>query len=440
VSRDRGAERTLWLAVYTVLVLAPLALIVVADKPGDKSFGVVLAAGLGFAALTILALQLVMPSRARAFTAPFGIDVLLRFHRQIGMVALLLVVAHIAILVIDDPGRAALLNPAQAPWRALAGQASLLALVAVIATSLWRRPLRMSYELWRGLHVGLGLAIIAFAFVHVIGVSKYLATGTLRWVVLVFVVAAIGAVFSLRVARPFAARRRAFRVAEVRRERGDTATLSLRADEGHGGVRFAPGQFAWIKLADAPYALTENPFSFSSSALRPETPELTIRAAGDFTAAVRDLRPGTAVLLDGPHGSFHPADPETPYLLVAGGIGITPIMSILRTLADQGDRRPLRLVYANRTWDGVTFREELDGLTEHLDLEVIHVLSRPGPTWPGERGRITGDLLTRVLPAEAREASVFVCGPPAMVDAALEALGAFGVDPRRVHAERFTSV
>jgi predicted ferric reductase len=229
-------------------------------------------------------------------------------------------------------------------------------------------------------------------------------------------------------------------VAEVRPERGETATLALRAADGHDGVRFAPGQFAWIKLADAPYALSENPFSFSSSALRPEAPELTIRAAGDFTTAVRDLQPGTAVLLDGPHGSFHPADPDTPYLLVAGGIGITPIMSILRTLADQGDRRPLYLVYANRTWDGVTFREELEYLRDRLDLEIVHVLSQPHAVWTGERGRVSGDLLARVLPVQAREASVFVCGPPAMVDAALAALDAFGVDSRRVHAERFASV
>jgi predicted ferric reductase len=440
MTRDRAGERTLWLAVYTVLVLAPLALIAVADKPGDKSFGVVLAAGLGFAAVTILALQLVMPSRARSFTSPFGIDVLLRFHRQIGIVALILVVAHVVILVVDDPDRAALLNPADAPWRALAGQASLLALAAIIATSLWRRPLRMSYEAWRGLHVGLGLAIIAFAFVHVIGVSKYLATGTLRWVVLLFLVAAVLAVFSLRIGRPFAAARRPFRVAEVRRERGNTATLSLRAADGHGGVRFAPGQFAWIKLADAPYALSENPFSFSSSALRPDAPELTVRTAGDFTAAVRELQPGTAVLLDGPHGSFHPADPDTPYLLVAGGIGITPIMSILRTLADQHDGRRLYLVYANRTWDDVTFREELDALRERLDLHIVHVLSRPADGWIGRRGRISAELLEHSLPPEARAASVFVCGSPGMVDTALEALSAYGVDPSRVHAERFTSV
>jgi 3-phenylpropionate/trans-cinnamate dioxygenase ferredoxin reductase subunit len=143
---DRGVERTLWLAGYVALVLAPVVLLVVAPYPGAASFGTTVAAGLGFAGLTVLALQVVMPSRARAFAAPFGIDVLLRFHRQLGAVALILVIAHVVVLIADDPDRFALVDFPNAPFRA---QAGVIALLALTATSLWRRPMRLPYEAWR---------------------------------------------------------------------------------------------------------------------------------------------------------------------------------------------------------------------------------------------------------------------------------------------------
>jgi predicted ferric reductase len=78
-----------------------------------------------------------MPSRARAFTAPFGIDVLLRFHRQLGAVALILVIAHVAVLIADDSSRFSLLDLVHAPFRGKAGVISILALLALTATSLW---------------------------------------------------------------------------------------------------------------------------------------------------------------------------------------------------------------------------------------------------------------------------------------------------------------
>lgn len=432
-------ERTLWLAAYVVAVLAPLALMLVAGKPGDRSFGVVLGAGLGFAGLTMLVLQMVMPSRARVFTAPFGIDLLLRFHRQIGAVALGLVVAHVAVLVIDDPVRLALLNPLDAPGRARAGLAALVALALLVASSTWRRALGLRYEPWRALHVVLGALVIAASFAHAIGVSQYLATGTIRWAVLALVVVAAGALFYLRVGRPFAAAGRPYRVVEVRPERGGATTLELESAAGAAPAMFEAGQFAWLKLARAPYSLSEHPFSYSSSASRPERPEFTIKAVGDFTEGVRLIAPGTDVLLDGPHGSLRPADPRASYVLIAAGVGITPIVSILRTMADEGDDRPLLLVYGSRSWEEITFRERLEELERRLTLSVVHVLSEPSSNWEGERGRIDARLLAAVLPPATRDWNHFVCGPPAMVDSVERSLEQLGIDRERVHAERFIS-
>jgi predicted ferric reductase len=270
-------------------------------------------------------------------------------------------------------------------------------------------------------------------------VGRYLALDAVQILVLGLVVAGAVALFYLRVGRPFAASGRAYRLREARAERGGATTLALEAID-HPGATFSPGQFAWLKLGDAPYALTEHPFSYSSSAARPGTPEFTLKAVGDFTEGVRELTPGSPVVLDGPHGSFRPPRPAAGYLLIAGGIGITPVMSLLRTLADADDRRPLTLIYANRSWEEVTFREELDGLRGRLDLRVIHVLSDPPAGWTGESGRLGAELLERALPPDALERNHFVCGPPAMVDFVVAELARLGVDAGSVHAERFAGV
>jgi 3-phenylpropionate/trans-cinnamate dioxygenase ferredoxin reductase subunit len=112
-------------------------------------------------------------------------------------------------------------------------------------------------------------------------------------------------------------------------------------------------------------------------------------------------------------------------------------MSVLRTLARDGDRRPVLLVDGNRTWEDVTFREELEELRGRMTLDVVHVLSRPGDDWDGERGRIDQRLLARVLPADAAARNVLVCGSPAFADDVARALTALSVPPAHLHVERF---
>jgi predicted ferric reductase len=441
-TRSCAVRRTLWLSLYTMIVLAPLAFVPLAAYTREQaSFGTVLAAGLGFTGLTIMALQLITPSRVRPFTVPFGADLLLRFHRSIGQVTLFLVLGHVAVLMADDHSRLALFIFPEAPLRAKAGAIATVSLALLIATSLWRKRFRMSYEVWRGAHILLGVMVLAGSIVHVVKVDKYLAVSPIRWSVLGLALLAVVSLLVLRVTRPLRARRKApYQVTRVRRERGRATTVELRPLRRP--VPFHPGDFAWIKLGDRPLSLTEHPFSFSSSAENPDRVRFTIKESGDFTGQVAEvIEPGAHVIVDGPHGSHNPADPDAPYLLVAGGIGITPAISTLWTLADRGDRREIVLLYLNRSWEDVTFRDELEDLAHVLPgLRVVHVLSRPHDGWTGERGRISKELLDRVLPLRSRSWNVFICASPAVTQASLAALEAYGFPREQVHAEHFVSV
>jgi len=303
--------------------------------------------------------------------------------------------------------------------------------------SLWRKPLRIGYDRWRVLHVLLTATAFLLAVAHIEGVGYYaqgwLWTGyTLFWVFLVVYV---------RLLRPWRMLKEPYRVVEVRPERGQAWTVTLDPD-GHPGLRFAPGQFAWLTLRGSPFRFGEHPFSISSSAARCPRIEFTIKELGDFTRTIKDIRPGETAYVDGPYGVFSvDRYPRAPgFVFVSGGVGIAPVMGMLRTLADRRDARPLLLVCANARWGDVIYREELESLRPRLDLTLIHVLQEPPPGWAGEHGFVTGALLQRVLPANRAELEYFLCGPRPMSETAQQALHAMRVPLARVHFELFDMV
>lgn len=438
---DHGARRlprTLWLLIYGIALAGPFVLIVASDRGAPRPFMFELGSGLGIAALSMLALQLVLPARLPVL-AEIGAEVAVRLHRRLADIMLAAVAAHVAAVMVADPSRLGLLAFFGAPWRAQAAIGSVAALVVLMVTSIVRRRLRLSYRLWRAFHLSLGALALVLAVVHTIGVGRYLATGPAEWALVALTAAGLGALLIMRSRLFRRGSLRPYVVERVIRERGGAVTVELRAD-GHTGQRFIPGQFAWLKLPDRSASLAEHPFSYASSAEAPGRPSFTMKTIAGFTARAAGFEPGTRLLVDGPHGAFRPRSSSTGTLLIAGGIGITPSMSILRTAADRSDRRPYLLLYASRNLDGITFADELETLKARMSLTVVNVLSAPPPEWPGERGRINAGVLDRHLPGDIRHWQFLVCGSGPFVDGAVEALVAVGVPGERVHAERFVEV
>jgi predicted ferric reductase len=244
----------------------------------------------------------------------------------------------------------------------------------------------------------------------------------------------------VRIVKPMFILRRPYRITEVRKERGETWTLVMQP-EGHPGFRFSPGQFGWLTVYGSPFKLTAHPFSFSSSAAVADgRVAMSIRKLGDFTNNIDEVPAGRRVYLDGPYGAFTIGHPADMHVLIAGGVGITPMMSMIATLADQGDKRPVLLLYGSKTWDDITFREELEALESRLNLTVVHVLESPPEGWTGERGFINADVLERHLPPPFDEHEYFICGPGVMMDAIEKALGALHVPMSKYHSERYSFV
>ena len=432
---------TFWLALYVTLSLTPLLVAFVYRDHPPRDFWTEFSVALGFVALAMIGLQFAITARFRHIAAPYGIDIVLRFHRQISILAAALAVAHPMILFATREDALGLLNVLTAPWRARFAVAATLALLVLVAISVWRRQLRLRYEHWRTAHGALAVLALAFALAHIELVGWYVDLPWKRLLWAAMTLAVVCLLLYVRFVVPIRLLRLPWVVDEVVAERGRAWTLMLRPVD-HDGIRFLPGQFAWLTIGRSPFAIEDHPFSFSSSAEDRELVAMTIKEAGDFTNGVGALTPGTPAYLEGPHGAFSIDRYEGKgCVFVAGGVGITPVMSMLRTLADRGDTRPQLLVYGARRWQDVTFREELEALRARLDLRIVYVLSEAPPDWQGARGRITAELLAGHLPDDDRAAYLYwVCGPPAMMDAAERSLLRAGVPWPSIYTERFNLV
>jgi len=428
-----------WVGVYLALVLLPLVVLMLGERPPGTGFAWDFSIALGFSALSLLGSMFVLTARFQWLAPAFGIDIVYYFHRWVAVLAFGLMLAHPLLLIGVEPLLVEYLKPG-APWHMLAGAAASVALVALVVSSVWRRRLQLHYDAWRRLHAALAMLVVGLAIAHVIGVDYYIGTPGKRALWTALAVSWLALLMYVRIVRPARLLRRPYTVVDVHAERGDAWTLTIEPS-GHDGLRFLPGQFVWLSLGRTPFAMQEHPFSISTSAERRTRLGFTIKSLGDFTARIKDVLPGQTVYVDGPFGAFttdlHPAP---GYVFIAGGIGIAPILGMLRTLADRNDRRPLTLFYAYKNLERLTAYEDLEALRARLDLQIVYILFEPPPAWTGESGCLTKAIVQRHLSAGYREQMFFICGPTAMTDLTEKILADLGMPIGRVHTELFDLV
>jgi predicted ferric reductase len=426
-----------WVLLYAFLIVSPSAILLLDARSMNREFLRELSVMLAFVGLALMGLQFVPMARPPFLTGVFDMDAFYSWHHKLSLVAFAFILAHPILLFVNNPYTLTLLNVVTAPWRARAAVAATVALIALVLMSVWRRPLEIAYERWHWLHDLFSVLAAGLALYHVFKVNYYTSNPTLRilWIVLACLWGAM--VVYARVVRPLVLSRRPYRVAQIVQERGAAWTLSLEP-VGHRGLSFRPGQFAWLQVWRSSLAIEHHPFSFSSSAERSERIEFTIKELGDWTAQIKDVRVGQRVYIDGPYGTFGPdVHPAPGFVFLAGGIGSAPILSMLRTLADRRDERPLLFFYGSRTWEEATYREEIKALRARLNLQVVHALEEPPQDWKGETGFITRQMLDRYLPGDRKNRQYFVSGPLPMIDSVEASLRQLGIPRNRIQSEKY---
>lgn len=437
----RSAAHAAWVTAFVALPLVPLALLFGTGEERELELKV----ALGLVAVSALVGTIVVTSRLRSLTSGLGMEQVLVVHRYLGLVVLGLVLAHTAVVVLANPSRnIALLDLAHAKPGMRAATIATIALVVLGLTALLRRWLQLPYQLWRIAHLILAATTVAGSALHVLLLNHLVRDDGMR----IWFAAIVGSLIVVLVLRwclrPLLAGRPGYRVQEVRPESDTVSTLVLTASRWRrrshrDALGFAPGQFAWLRLRRWSL-LTDHPFTIASGARADGTLEFTVRHLGDYTRTLGRLSPGTRVYLDGPHGSFSVDHTRaTGLVLLAGGVGITPMMSMLRTLADRGDRRPHRLLISGRSPDDLLFIDELEDLQARLHLTVVPTLTQPHPGWTGATGRIDAAMLATVLPGSFRrdQLDYFLCGSSPFVNGVSTALDEIGIPRQRIHTEQF---
>jgi predicted ferric reductase len=422
---------------YPLLMLTPLALLAYLSPNPTRPIAVEVGSDCAIVAFTIISLQFVVAARLRWIEAPFGLDVLLRFHRAMALAAIGLLCLH-PVLIASREGLA-LLTRWQARWPLWAGRVALLLLLVQAGTTFFRTLLRLRYENWRRLHNAVAISLLGLAFVHSLALGGDFESPTARSVWAALLLIASTAWLYARVARPWLQRRSAYRVVSIKPEAARVWTVTLEPAEGRPS-HFAPGQFQFLRALGRTVANEEHPFSIASSPSPSGIIALTIKECGDFTATIGRLKPGDLAAVHGPFGRFshvfHP--PADDLVFIAGGVGITPLMSMLRHMRDTRDERPVLLVYANRSASDIVFRGELESIQagSFPALRTVHVLSQPPHAWDGATGRLDAKSLQHLCGSFSGK-TFFICCPPGMTSSLIRGLRREGVGSERIHADYF---
>lgn len=434
-----------WVGLYVQIVILPLLVGVL--WPGDahgRSFAAQLGTALGYAGLSIVILELSLVSKIEWVSSAFGQDALLQFHRTMGIFGVALLVAHGAAEVVAGYP-ASWLNPFpdDTPWAMRWGVISMVLLALLLAVSLGRRRFGVSYDWWQLTHGALADGAILAGLLHALWLGGFAAQRPMQAVMAGYAALALGLRIWFKLIRPFMLWSRPWEVVANVAEGGDTRTLVLRP-VGHRGFTFEPGQFSWLSTRMTPFHWDRHPISMSSAAPDEPGPDVSfaVKNLGDWSGEiVPGIQPGHRVWVDGPHGVFTADREQGPgYVLIAGGAGIAPLLSICRTFALRGDWRPVILFYAGRNLDSLVFQNDLEELCRGMNLVVVYVLEVPPPGWSGERGYIAADTLRKYLPPQHKRFQYFICGPEPMMDAVEDALVRLRVPVEKIHTERFVTV
>lgn len=425
-------------------VVVAYAVVWLVARPAGEPWGRHVGQLLGVESIVLLSLALVLISTLPWVEEWFdGIDRAAVWHRRIAIAGLVLLIPHLALA--SNPDGTTLGAPL-----GVIGIVGLVGLAVWAITPRWRtmvpRPLHGTiltvrelpavrhlrallggYERWRALHKTTGL-FVAAGFVHgLLDATTFAGTPVLRWSYVAIGGIGLGFYLYRELLARFFLSLHDFQVHDVRVVQDGLVEVAL---EPLGRpLRFVPGQFAMVYL-EAKDGWLRHPFTISSA---PHDPILrfTIKALGDATSRVHEwIEPGMPAVIGGPHGRFDRHNGTQRQVWIGGGVGVTPFLSWLRTLAHEPLTEQVDFFYSSE--GPAPFADEVREIdVRHPTLTVHLVDSRA-------QGFLTPDQVLDAVGPVTPDLSVFLCGPQGMVSAFRKALRSAGVPRTQIHHEHFT--
>ncbi len=437
-ARRRKAELFLSIGLLLVVIGAALTIPFVYESESLwYKFGIdreLLLSGqmVGLVTAILLNCQVLLAARLPFFDRLLGLDRVYLLHRCNGLAILALGCSH-AVLVLAPEGLRNL-PIGWKYWPELVGAGLLLLLLLLVAGAWGRTWFKLPYSLWRRLHRPLGYSALGLLAVHASKVSDSFARPVPRaalWSMLLLVVATV---VGRKIIRWHRNRRLPGIIRQLTRV-GDAITALTVELPPQRTFRYLPGQFVFLGL---PTALPgePHPFTIVSTPAERGGLQFMIKASGDWTSGIAGVSVGQRVWLDGPFGLFNhlARDVHDEVILVAGGIGITPMLGMLRYMANSSAPPRSTLIWSNRDEKDMFLGAELDELLRAIPTSTLHLVYTRRSDGGG---RLDQERLRTLVGNIDRSARIFLCGPASMMQDLSRAFRRLGFSGRNIYSEKF---
>lgn len=385
-----------------------------------KFFGLI-----GFLFLSIL---IISGDTARFFDRFFGMDKIIKFQRKFALVTIFIISLHPFFFILSNGKIFNYLIPDFSILPLAIGIVSFYSLIIVEVCSILYK--RISYRAWQYIHI---LIYILFFFIvyHLINIGSDIENIFFRLIFGVLIVGlASGAVY--RGYYKIKNRKKKFYVKEIIWDSPDVFSLIVKSEQNFS---FKPGQFCFLRL-NKKGLYARHPFTISSG---PEDEYLsfTIKNSGRFTKSASQLKEGEEVIIDGPFGIFTIGNKEEKkdLVFIAGGVGITPFMSMIKYFLSKNEKPNVILLYGVRTEKDLIFRKQLDEIKESW-FKKIYILSEEKNSQNFEFGFVDESFIKKYV-KDIKNSLFYVCGPEIMKEKIIKILKNLGVKKKDIKIESF---
>lgn len=384
----------------------------------------------GLLGFLFLSFMIFSGDTARYFDRFFGLDKIIKFQRKFAPATAVLVLSHPVFFILSGKAILPYIIPNFSIIPLALGIISFYIFIIVMITSIIYK--RISYNIWQYIHI-LTYILFFFSLYHAINWGSDYMSISIRiiyGIILIFLMAGVVYRTYYKIRRNFAGK---FYAQGIKNETKDTFTLALKHEKP---FLFKAGQFCFLRLnKDQLYA--RHPFTISSS---PKEKELclTVKLTGRFTKALSELKRGEEIIVDGPFGIFTIDNYEKDLVFIAGGVGITPFMSIIRDRIENNVAQNIILFYGSKTEKDIIYKEQLDNIKEDW-FKKVYVLSddNSSPNADGcEHGHINKETINKYV-KNTGSSLFYICGPWLMKNSLKKSLNELGVDKQNIIIEDF---
>lgn len=444
-------KKTLLLLLYFLSPLILIGVLFQANPLKYQNGQLLFTMILGSFGYTWFIWQFILSARPKIIESAFGMDRIYRFHGMMAIVAIIATFIHNTINeeLFGESFMTRLGTISLLIFAVISGITLILmttpAILARLKVVKWIKKVIQTikfikYEFLRLVHNITFIALI-FMFLHVIN------TGGAKTNIMIFSVYTLYFIIAIlfylyhKIFKVYLLSDYAFTVQKIIKESPNMWTIEF-AEKNGKKIKYQPGQFGFFSFKSDAIVEEEHPFSISSGNTT-EHMSITIKELGDYTRQIRNLKVGDKVYVDAPYGKFSYMNHqhEKELVFIAGGVGITPMISMLRHMQVFDKQRKVTLLWGMNLMSDYIIKDEMETILKDMpNLTVIPVVANDS-SYTGERGYIDYEKLSRLLVEQLKSLSsvgFYLCGPPILMDSTIANLRKLGVSDKQVHFERFS--